>query len=188
MKRWEIIKEIDDYWIVERGKILPPWAFETGEAVGPYETVEKAQKDIPRVMLENCKPWPAPVLAIDRLAEALREELREYGYLLELLRTREQMICAADLLGLSENSGDVGEQMRSISRFRQQREYLRAETLCWLDADADLSWAQMVGQLPKKNQLPLQELLDEINLSLESIHVLLRQNQQLNLRALTILS
>ena len=179
MKRWEIIKEINGYWIVESGKILPPWAHETGEAVGPYDTVEKAKEDFLRVRLRNCKPLPAPVQAVDRLAEALREELREYGYLLELLCARQQMICAADLLGLSENIDDVDEQMRSISRLRQQREYLRAETLCWLDADADLSWAQMVGQLPEKNQLPLQELLDEINLSLESIHVLLSQNQQL---------
>ena len=137
-------------------------------------------------MFENGKPCPAPVQAIDRLAEALREELLEYGHLLELLRAQQQMICAADLLELSENIGDVDERMRSISRLRQQREYWRAETLCWLETDADLSWAKMVGQLPAKYQLLVQALVDEINLSLESIHVLMRQNQQLNLRALIL--
>lgn len=137
-------------------------------------------------MFENGKSCPAPAQAIDRLAEALREELLEYGHLLELLRAQQQLIFAEDLLELSENIGAVDEQMRSISRLRQQREYWRAETLCWLEADADMSWAQMVGQLPAKHQLLLQALVDEINLSLKSIHKLLRQNQQLNLRALIL--
>ena len=55
-----------------------------------------------------------------------------------------------------------------------------------LEAEADMSWAQMVGQLPANHQILLQALVDEINISLESVHKLLRQNQQLNLRALIL--
>jgi hypothetical protein len=137
-------------------------------------------------MFENYKPCPAPVQAIDCLAEALRGELLEYGHLLELLRGQQQMIFAENLFELSGNIGAVNVQMRHIVIYRWQREYWRAETLCWLEADADMSWAQMVGQLPAKHQPLLQALVDEINHSLESIHVLLRQNQQLHLRALIL--
>ena len=137
-------------------------------------------------MFENGKPCPAPVQAIDRLAEALREELLEYGHLLELLRAQQQLIFAEDLLELSENIGDVDEQTRSISRLRQQREYWRAETLCWLEADVDLPWGHMRELLPENHRILLQVLVDEINLTLDSIHELLCQNQHLNLRALIL--
>ena len=134
-------------------------------------------------MTENSLTHPSPIQAADRLAEALRNELLEYGHLLELLRAQQKMIFAEDLLGLSKNIGAVDEQMRNIVRSRQQQDYWRAETLCWLEIDTNLSWAQMVLKLPAKHQLLLQALVDEINTSLENIHVLLLQNQQLNLRA-----
>ena len=81
-------------------------------------------------MFENYKPCPAPVQAIDRLAEALRSELLEYGHLLELLRGQQQMIFAENLFELTGNIGAVNVQMRHIVKYRWQREYWRAETLC----------------------------------------------------------
>jgi hypothetical protein len=44
----------------------------------------------------------------------------------------------------------------------------------------------MRGLLPENHQILLQALVDEINISLESVHKLLRQNQQINLRALIL--
>ena len=137
-------------------------------------------------MTENSLTHPSPVQPADRLAEALRNELLEYGHLLELLRTQQRLVLEENLMELPENIGAVNQQMRNIVLFRKQREYWREETLCWLEAEADMSWAQMVGQLPAKHQLLLQALVDEINLSLGNIYVLLRQNQQLNLRALIL--
>ena len=46
MKRWGIIKEENGYWIVERGKILPPWAREIGQAIGPFDTIEEAKEEL----------------------------------------------------------------------------------------------------------------------------------------------
>jgi hypothetical protein len=134
-------------------------------------------------MTDNSLAHPSPVQAADRLAEALRNELLEYGHLLDLLRTQQRLVLEENLMELPENINAVNQQMRNIVLFRKQREYWREETLCWLEADADLHWGQMRDLLPTKYQLLFQALVDEINLSLGNIYVLLRQNQQLNLRA-----
>ena len=137
-------------------------------------------------MTDNSLAHPSPVQPADRLAEALRNELLEYGHLLELLRAQQGMVLEENLMELPENIGAVNQQMRNIVLFRKQREYWREETLCWLEADADLHWGQMSDLLPTKYQLLFQALVDEINLSLGNIYVLLRQTQQLNLRALIL--
>ena len=137
-------------------------------------------------MIENSLTYPCPAQAVDRLAEALRNELLEYGHLLQLLRAQQRMVLEENLVELPGNINAVNQQMRQIVFSRKQREYWREETLCWLEAEADMSWAQMVGQLPENHQILLQALVDEINISLESVHKLLRQNQQLNLRALIL--
>ena len=137
-------------------------------------------------MTENSLTHPSPVQPADRLAEALRNELLEYGHLLDLLRTQQRLVLEENLMELPENINAVNQQMRNIVLFRKQREYWREETLCWLKSDADLHWGQMSDLLPTKYQLLFQALVDEINLSLGNIYVLLRQNQQLNLRALIL--
>jgi len=137
-------------------------------------------------MTKNSLTYPCPAQAVDRLVEALRNELLEYGHLLQLLRAQQRMVLEENLVDLAGNINAVNQQMRQIVFSRKQREYWREETLCWLEAEADMSWAQMVGQLPENHQILLQALVDEINISLESVHKLLRQNQQLNLRALIL--
>mgnify|MGYP001157330157 FL=1 len=138
-------------------------------------------------MTENPLNHPSRIWTADRLAGALRNELLEYGHLLGLLRIQQQMVLEENLMELPDNMYAVNQQMRNISSFRKKREYWREETLCWLGADADLPWGLMRGLLPGNYQMLLQVLVDEINLSLESIQVLLRQNQQLNLRTLILL-
>ena len=137
-------------------------------------------------MTKNSLTHPCPTQAVDRLADALRDELLEYGYLLQLLRAQQVMILEEDLMELPGNINAVNQQMKQIVFSRKQREYWREETLCWLEADADLSWSQMKKLLPENHQILFQALVDEINLSLDSIHELLCQNQQLNLRALIL--
>ena len=138
-------------------------------------------------MTENPLNHPSRIWTADRLAGALRNELLEYGHLLGLLRIQQQMVLEENLMELPDNMFAVNQQMRNISSFRKKREYWREETLCWLGADADLPWGLMRGLLPGNYQMLLQALVDEINLSLENIQVLLRQNQQLNLRTLILL-
>ena len=137
-------------------------------------------------MTKNSLTHSRPAQAVDRLADALRDELLEYGYLLQLLRAQQVMILEEDLMELPGNIDAVNQQMKHIVFSRKQREYWREETLCWLEAEADLPWGQMKKLLPENHQILLQALVDEINLSLESIHALLCQNQQLNLRALIL--
>ena len=137
-------------------------------------------------MIENSLTYPCPAQAVDRLAEALRNELLEYGHLLQLLRAQQRMVLEENLVELPGNINAVNQQMRQIVFSRKQREYWREETLCWLEADADLSWSQMKKLLPENHQILLQALVNEINISLESVHKLLRQNHQLNLRALIL--
>jgi len=129
---------------------------------------------------------PSSVHAVEQLVEALRNELLEYGHLLELLREQQMLIFEEDLVELSGNIDAVNQQMKQIVYSRKQREYWREETLCWLESDADLPWGQMRELLPENHQILLQALVDEINLSLKSMHELLCQNQQLNLRALIL--
>ena len=104
-------------------------------------------------MTDNSLAHPSPVQPADRLAEALRNELLEYGHLLELLRTQQRLVLEENLMELPENIGAVNQQMRNIVLFRKQREYWREETLCWLKSAADLHWGQMSDLLPTKYQL-----------------------------------
>ena len=104
-------------------------------------------------MTDNSLAHPYPVQAADRLAEALRNELLEYGHLLELLRAQQRMVLEENLMELPENISAVNQQMRNIVLFRKQREYWREETLCWLESDADLHWGQMRDLLPTKYQI-----------------------------------
>ena len=115
-------------------------------------------------MTDNSLAHPYPVQAADRLAEALRNELLEYGHLLELLRAQQRLVLEENLMELPENIGAVNQQMRNIVLFRKQREYWREETLCWLEADADLKWGQMSHLLTTKYKIIFQALGDEIKL------------------------
>jgi len=126
---------------------------------------------------------PRPVVAIERLTDALRNELLEYGHLLDLMRVQQQLVFDENLIGLSENIRTVDKQILNLCTFRQQREYWRAETLCWLEADAELSWANLAELIPEKHRLLIGALAEEINHAVETSQKLLRQNQQLNLRA-----
>ena len=137
-------------------------------------------------MTKNSLTHPCPTQAVDRLVDALRNELLDYGHLLQLLRAQQVMILEEDLMELPGNIDAVNQQMKQIIFSRKQREYWREESLCWLEADAGLPWGQMKKLLPENHQILLQALVDEINLSLDSIHELLCQNQQLNLRALIL--
>jgi len=137
-------------------------------------------------MTKNSLTHPCPTQAVDRLVDALRNELLDYGHLLQLLRAQQVMILEEDLMELPGNIDAVNQQMKQIIFSRKQREYWREETLCWLEADAGLPWGQMKKLLPENHQILLQALVDEINLSLDNIHELLCQNQQLNLRALIL--
>ncbi len=78
-------------------------------------------------MTDNSLAHPSPVQAADRLAEALRNELLEYGHLLELLRAQQRMVLEENLMELPENINAVNQQMRYIVLFRKQREYWREE-------------------------------------------------------------
>jgi hypothetical protein len=126
---------------------------------------------------------PRPVVAIERLTDALRNELLEYGHLLDLMRVQQQLVFDENLIGLSKNIRTVDKQILNLCTFRQQREYWRAETLCWLEADAELSWANLAELIPEKHRLLIGALAEEINHAVETSQKLLRQNQQLNLRA-----
>ena len=137
-------------------------------------------------MTENSLIHPSRIMAADRLAEAWRNELLEYGHVLELLRAQQRIVLEENLIKLTENINAVNQQMQNIGFSRKQRDYWREETLCWLEADEDLAWEKMRDLLPENYQILLQALVDEINSSLDNVHVLLRQNQQLNLRALIL--
>ena len=103
-----------------------------------------------------CLIHPSRIMAADRLAEALRNELLEYGHLLELLRAQQGMVLEENLMKLTENINAVNQQMKQIVFSRKQREYWREEILCWLEADADLPWSQMGDLLPENHQILLQ--------------------------------
>lgn len=134
------------------------------------------------------RPTPAPAsgVSVDWLAEALRDELLEYGRLLELLHEQQDLIFAEDLTGLAKNVGAVEAQSRRVGVYAQQRDYWLAATRRRLRVDANLPWERLTRMLPAKDQVLLDALAEEVNHSLAGIHTLLRQNQQLNLRAMVL--
>ena len=134
-------------------------------------------------MFENSKPCPAPVQAIDRLAEALREELLEYGHLLELLREQQELILEENLMELPANIDAISQQINRIEFCLKQIDYWEGETLCSMRAESDLPDAQLMEQLQENYRILIHALLNEISLCLSKVDELNNHNQQLELRS-----
>ena len=76
-------------------------------------------------MTENSLTHPYPVQPADRLAEALRNELLEYGHLLDLLRTQQRLVLEENLMELPENIGAVTSRCE-ISFYSENKESIGA--------------------------------------------------------------
>ncbi len=124
---------------------------------------------------------------LQRLIEALREELQQYGEMLALLDQQQAQVCARvadELLGTATRLQEQGAVMQGA---RRQREDCRAAVARALGLDADAPFMELIPRLPASFRPLLQALVDENNDLLRRVQQRARQNHFLLSRSVELM-
>ncbi len=124
---------------------------------------------------------------LQRLIEALREELQQYGEMLALLDQQQAQVCARvadELLGTATRLQEQGTVMQGA---RRQREDCRAAVARALGLDADAPFMELIPRLPASFRPLLQALVDENNDLLRRVQQRARQNHFLLSRSVELM-
>lgn len=125
--------------------------------------------------------------ALQRLIEALREELQQYGELLALLDQQQEQVCARVADELTATVLCLQEQGTVMQGARRQREECRAAVARTLGLADEAPFAELLPRLPAPIRPLLQALVDENNDLLRRVHQRARQNHVLLSRSVELM-
>lgn len=135
-----------------------------------------APVQIPNVSKFSSDEW-------EPLVVALREELQEYGALLNLLTQQQNLIIGRNAQGVFEFNDLIDQQIRITHELRAIREQLSARLVESLGIEEPTPLRDILHYFPEKAQHLLQALIDEIYSIVEKTQHRARQNQMLIKRA-----
>ena len=101
--------------------------------------------------------------SLQRLIDALREELKEYGELLALLDQQQEQVVLRAVEELVRTVAAIQNQGSVIQGARQHREECRRSLAAELSVDADISFARLLPLLPGNVRPLVQALVEENN-------------------------
>ncbi len=113
------------------------------------------------------------------LVDALREELKEYGALRNLLDEQQKAIFARSADKVSELNTSIALQIEASGRLRQKREEMMKQLAFDYNLDANATLSQMRSAFPLPAQPLLKALSDEINAMIDVLRHRSKQNQML---------
>jgi flagellar biosynthesis/type III secretory pathway chaperone len=116
---------------------------------------------------------------IERLVDALRVELQQYGEMLALLEQQQQFVVQRSGAALLENLAAINAQTSVIQVARQQREELQRQLSTSLQFPADAKFKTLLGGVPEPHRELVKALVDEINQCLRRVQRRARQNHLL---------
>ncbi len=119
----------------------------------------------------------------ERLVDALRLELQEYGGLLNLLEEQQGGILGRDPESLLNLNSTIEEQVEKTNQLRKERESLAADSALDHELDKEASLSELVPYFPEAARPLLQALIERINAVLDRIKQKSRQNRMLLARA-----
>lgn len=117
------------------------------------------------------------------LAEALREELKEYGWLLSLLDKQQRGILDQDYDGFPDMTHTIEEQIQVAFRQRRVREDRLAQVQELAGVPAGLRMKEFCDLLPSGARELFHELLRELQHTITRLQKRSRQNKLLLARA-----
>ena len=123
----------------------------------------------------------------ERLLEALRHELHQYGEMLSLLDQQQQAVMGRAADDVLKSVTTVNEQTAAVEQARQARESRRGEIVLLLAQPADATILQIVPRLPQKYRPAIEALVRENNELLTRVRQRARQNHLLMTRSLELM-
>ena len=122
----------------------------------------------------------------ETLAEALRDELQEYGGLLNILQDQQRAILHRKPDQVLELNGQIERQLRGTRERRKRREALDRELAQFVQRPADSSLRDLIGFFPDAVRPMLLALIEEVNHLLTRTKRRARQNQMLLARSIEV--
>ena len=115
----------------------------------------------------------------ENLIEALREELREYGGLRNILDEQQKAIFSRDAGVVAQLNFSLNGQIEATARLRQAREILMRKIALQNSLPEDTTLAKLKGVFPPVAQPLFKAISDEINAMISVLRRRSRQNQML---------
>ncbi len=125
--------------------------------------------------------------ALQRLIEALRAELQQYGEMLALLDQQQEQTVARAADDLLHTVAQIQEQGSVMQGARRQREACRAAVARALGLGEETAFAELIPLLPAQFRPLLQALVEENNDLLRRVRQRARQNHFLLSRSLELM-
>ena len=125
--------------------------------------------------------------AAERLLEALRAELQEYGGLLASLDQQQQAVIGRAGDDVLQSVGAVNDRAVAVERARQTRQGCSEELAQLLGQPADADLASITAHLPQKFRPAVQALVRENNQLLVRVRQRARQNHLLISRSMELM-
>lgn len=126
--------------------------------------------------------------ALEKLIQALREELQQYGEMLARLDQQQECVMTRRSEELLEATGGIEVQSQAMHLSRHSRVELQAEVARAVGLASDAPFADIIPRLPEDYRPLVQALIQENNESLGRIHQRSRQNHIMLCRSLEMMS
>lgn len=126
--------------------------------------------------------------ALEKLIQALREELQQYGEMLARLDQQQECVMSRRSEELLEATGGIEVQSQAMHSSRHSRVELQAEVARAVGLPGDAPFADIIPKLPENYRPLVQALIQENNESLGRIHQRSRQNHIMLCRSLEMMS
>ncbi|MGC8744127.1 MAG: flagellar export chaperone FlgN [Verrucomicrobiia bacterium] len=125
--------------------------------------------------------------AADKLIEALRYELQQYGEMLALLEKQQQNVLDSNTSGVLEDISAISVQTSVIQNARKATEQAKRELCVELGLDEKSSYSEVVKHLSEEYRILLNALIDENNSLIGRIHKRANQNHLLLKRSIEMI-
>lgn len=125
--------------------------------------------------------------ALEKLIQALREELQQYGEMLARLDQQQEHVTRRASEDLLQSTSEIEVHSQTMKQARQARVDCQAEVARELGLESDATFAQIVPKLPGQYRPLVVALVQENNESLGRIHQRSRQNHILLCRSLEMM-
>lgn len=125
--------------------------------------------------------------ALQRLIEALRDELQQYGEMLALLDQQQEQVCARVADDLLSTVALIQEHGTVMQGARRQREECRSAVARALGLRDEATFLELLPRLPVNFRPLVQALVDENNDLLRRVQQRARQNHFLLSRSMELM-
>lgn len=125
---------------------------------------------------------------IESLVETLREELKQYGELMALLESQQQMVLERNADGMHSIAVEIDHQATVLEGMKTARLQAQQSLLASMGIDADTSFEDLFPKLPVDYQPLVKALVEENNRSIERIERIAKQNHSLLTRSIELIN